>query len=241
MEIESSIPFEILAMILGCLLVPEGLSNSPYDVELSDLRNARLVCRRWNSAASSHMFRNVALLHSPDDNRDFTKFKQLVSSPTVQHAARYVEIYSAAHHYHNDVEKSRDSDVWFYWEQEGDYEELTSASNYIVDLPKLQGVHLHFSRNCVGPDMDQFGWDEDAELPSSRFHTIKAAFEAIQTRAALGHDNDTNGNTGTVTALTIQNLQNKSYPDFVVSVLFRSVAKILLRFDCWWWGGGSRE
>ncbi|KXX74448.1 hypothetical protein MMYC01_208611 [Madurella mycetomatis] len=217
-----NIPLEVLGIIIGYLLLPEGQSDSGLDVELDDLRNARLVCRRWNSVASTHMFRNVALLHTPD-GEDFTKFKQLVASSTVQHAARCVEIYSAPHHYPHDITQDRNYDVWDLWE-DGDYEEFTSAIDCIAHLPKLQAVHIRFSDRCTGdPDHDYY-WECGIESVSTRLHTLEAVFRAMQTRAT--REAGKHGNPVTsITSLTIQNLQNIPIPDFVSSDSFRSVAK----------------
>lgn len=222
MGVENIIPLEVLSIIIGNLLLPEGSSDSAPDVNLCDLRNARLVCRRWHSAASTRMFRNLALLHMPD-GKDFTRFQQLVASPTVQHAARCVNIYSAPHHFPHHIGEAHSYGVWQKWQHNG-YEEFTSAIDCIANLPKLQGVHIRFSDKSADDSEFQPPCEDGTEMFSTRLHTLTTVFKAIQTRAAREAENQDNPNT-TVTSLTIQNLQNKPIPGFVTSDLFKSVAK----------------
>lgn len=215
------IPPEVLTTIIGYLLVPEGQSSSGLNVKLGDLRNARLVCRQWNTVASTFTFRNVALLH-PVDGKDFSKFKQLTASPTVQHAAQCVDIFSGPHHYPRDMVSDRCFEVWEDWEN-GEYEEFTSAIDCIADLPNLRAVRIRFDDGCNGDPEPDYYWETGVEIISTRLHTLEAVFKAMQTRAARGVDHP--GTFSPIMSLTIQNLQNKPIPDFVSTDLFKSVAK----------------
>lgn len=120
MEIEKTIPNEILMNIIGFIATPEGWNKPGPDVNLNDLRHARLVCRRWHSIASNDMFPNIALLHTPD-GEDFTEFEKLTSNPTVQDAARRAQIYSGPHHYPRCFADDRNCETWAPWEVSGDW------------------------------------------------------------------------------------------------------------------------
>lgn len=224
MEIEKIIPVEVLSNIVGFLLAPEGWNKRGPDVDLSDLRNARLVCRRWHSVASSHMFRNVALLHTRD-GEDFTKFEQLVASPTVQHAARRVEIYSGPHHYPRCFADDRSCATWAPWERSGDYEDFTSAIDCIAKLPKLRAVHIRFSENCNGDQRRTFyHWAIGVELVRTRLRTLRAVLKAMRNRAALETENPDKPITA-ITSFTLQNMQNKPFQSFAACRLFKSATK----------------
>ena len=217
------VPVEVLTLIVGHLLVPEGRARSGADVQLDDLRNARLVCRQWNAAASAHMFRVVALLHSRN-GKGFPNFARLVASPTVRHAARCVEIYSGPHHYGHDMGTDRDYDVWDGWE-DGNHDEFISAINSIARLPNLQAVSVRFSERCSGvPDNGDSG-DMTMEETSTRTHTLVAVFKAVQARAARGAACEGDTDLTTITALALQNLQNKPIPDLIASEPFQSLAQ----------------
>lgn len=222
--IEERIPVEVLGLILERLLDPpeDPYNYSQDELEFDDLRNARLVCRRWNLAASTHMFRDLALLH-PDPEQaeaaNFSKFTQLVASPTVQNAARCALIYSGPG---NDDADFPADNAWKRWE-EGEYEELVAAINCIANLPKLQGVHIVFSNRCVGDSghIHPGYWGGGVEEPYARLSLLEAVFNAVRTRGvAHGPSNRT------ITSLTLENLQNMALPDdFLSSDAFTSVAK----------------
>ncbi|KAM7212200.1 hypothetical protein V8F06_012412 [Rhypophila decipiens] len=214
--IEQVMPVEVLSLIIGHLFVAEGEEKYRPKGQ-GDLRNARLVCRRWSEVATRHLFRHVALVHPdwmPDWEDDiellaecgFRKFKQLTASPTVQHAARCADIFSAP-----DPDQ-RDYDVWDSWES-GDYEPFTSAIDRIVDLPKLQEVRIRFTDGVVGDTSENDAWSVYGfEHPDTRFHVLRAVFKAIHNRLTANDGPNTK-----ITTLTIQNLQNKALPDDILS------------------------
>ncbi|KAK0619690.1 hypothetical protein B0T14DRAFT_432182 [Immersiella caudata] len=216
MEI-NSLPAEVLSYIIGFLPWKGPGNYTGIEVELDDLRKARLVCRQWNTIASAHLFRDIALLHT-SDGKDFSKFKAQTASPMVQNAARCAVIYSGPHHHCQDMANSdvRSYEDWDEWDT-SEYKEFTDAIDCIVDLPKLNAVHIRFSNRCSGDHDDDYYWEMGIEKFSTRMKTIEAVFTAMQARKARG------GNT-TINTMAIEGLQNMPFLDFVASDLFKSVA-----------------
>ncbi|KAM7185057.1 hypothetical protein V8F20_011963 [Naviculisporaceae sp. PSN 640] len=224
--IEEKIPPEVLALILEHLLDPPDFDpmydyEPEHELDFGDLRNARLVCRRWSLVASIHMFRTVALMHGEaaeaGETADFSKFIQLTASPTVQNNARCALIHTGP----ANPEES-DQNEWSRWKN-GEYSELVTAINCIVNLPRIQGVHVAFSDRCVGdPDRSSPSyWGQGAEYVWARLGLLRAVFEAIETRALAQGGSNT-----TITSLTLENLQNQALPeDLLSSKAFESAAK----------------
>jgi hypothetical protein len=213
----NTLPAEVLSHIISFLPWRAPDSYTGIEVELDDLRNARLVCRQWNTIASAHLFRNVALLHTDDDGKDFSKFEDQTASLMVQDAARCAVIYSGPHHHFLDMSNDdvRDYDIWEEWDT-GEYEEFTQAIDCIFQLPKLKAVHIRFSSRCSGdPEFDYY-WENGVEKFSTRIKTIKAVFAAIQARKARSDSTP-------ITTLVIENLQNMPFPELAASDLFQSV------------------
>ncbi|KAK0652383.1 hypothetical protein B0T16DRAFT_406096 [Cercophora newfieldiana] len=215
----NSVPTEVLSLIISYLPSPAEDSCSSNEVTLEDLRNARLVCRKWNEIALPHLFRDVALLHKSDteiQGEDFTSFLEKTASPVVQNAARCAVIYSGPHHGGLgmdgfDVENYEGWDRW----DSGEFELFQQAVQRIAKLPKLQAVHLRFTDKCgrrsdYGPGIEEF---------STRMKIIKTVFRAIEARKTRP------GMSTTINTLVVEHLQNRPMPEFVQSDLFRSVAK----------------
>ncbi|KAK4182913.1 hypothetical protein QBC35DRAFT_509084 [Podospora australis] len=216
----NGIPTEVLSLILGYLLVPEGEQHAKRGTtqDFQDLRAARLVCQQWNQLASRHMFRTLALLHHPDHDSEFEKWTEMTSSPMIQEITQRVEIYSGPHHFGSVAEMSE-------WSHEEHWDEFTAAVDRIAELPNLSAVHIRFSDKCIG-DPDGTNWpDEEAEEPEARLEILNAVFDAIDKRKTKieARKNDSKASYSTITSLTIENLQNKPIPEFISSDVFQSV------------------
>lgn len=202
---------ELLSLIISHLEGPPD-KHKPKGNVTHDLRNARLVCRQWDSVATAHLFRTITLVPTEEN---FKSWDEKLNSEKVRSIARHVVIASTPDP--EDPYGSCDYDIWELWET-GDYPEYTDAISRIKDLPLLKEVSLLFSEHCRGSEHDAWSWNYDFEQTSTRFHTLKAVFEAIKQRASIPESSK-------VVSLQIDNLQNVPHKDFTSSELFQSVMK----------------
>ncbi|KAK4654249.1 hypothetical protein QC762_401980 [Podospora pseudocomata] len=216
-----SIPTEVLDLIFDCLEKEKPDKMNRYRhlgaaVRPESLRNARLVCRQWNALATKHLFRTIALMHNGND-KAFDTWKQIVNSPAVQQAAREAEIYSVRpppRSYYRQLE--RDYETWCSWDS-GDWPEFVTAIQGLGSLPNLRAVNIRFTEGCEG--VEKSGYREEiVETFSTRMHTIENVFKAIQRRKSRANQVIT-----PITSLTIENLQNMPFTEFLETGLFRSV------------------
>ena len=217
-----NIPPEILGLILGQLAVlqDETCVDQYGEVMLTDLRNARLVCRQWNALASEHLFRAIPLLHNPQDET-FASWNAAVDSEMVQKLARVAEIYSGPHHgRYTDMWKDRGFQVWNSWEA-GEWKEFQQAISRLADLPNLHEVYICFYEMCEGFEhgQDPDHWasgQEKVEVRSTRLHTLRHVFRAMRQHKARY---------GTIRTLSIENWANHPLPELILSDDFQSFVK----------------
>lgn len=215
MELEN-IPTEVLSLILGQL----PYINEYETFDFADLRNARLVCRKWNTLASEHLFRTIPLLHNPHD-KAFTSWNAAVDSQTVKQLARVAEIHSGPHHgRYTDMQEDRDLDDWDSWDVD-EWKEFQQAISRLADLPNLNEVYVRFSCKCQGDEStaENMNWawgDGDVEKPSTRLNTLRHVFRAMKAHKARY---------GTIRTLSIENLANHPVPELVSSDDFHSFVK----------------
>lgn len=206
----NSLSEEVLDLIIR-ELEPLADEWNPDDLRPpTDFCNARLVCRRWNNLATTHLFRSVTLV--PTEEVDFEKWNETLNSDVVSSVARRVVIRSSPEEL-----TDRDYRTWDQWENEGEWPAYTDAISRISDIPHLRELCLRFTEHCRGAQFDSI-WDDDQENISSRLHTLKAVFHAIQQRASIPGLHK-------ITSLEIDNLQNIPLPEFTSSELFKAVTK----------------
>ncbi|KAK4170829.1 hypothetical protein QBC36DRAFT_341197 [Triangularia setosa] len=224
-------PNQVLDLIFQCLekQPPDShwVRHLGAAVKQEALLNVRLVCRQWNALATKHLFRRVALMHNSNDPA-FAKWNQMVTSTIVPGAAREVDIYSiqlpGRQGSHGGEELERDYDIWKRWE-DGDWPEFLSAVNGIAELPNLRAVNIIFSEGCEGSEERKFR-EEIVENFWTRMHTIENVFKAILQRKALASAEDSSDlNCSPITSLTMENLQNMRFDDFLTTDVFRSVVE----------------
>ncbi|WYZ45031.1 hypothetical protein EsH8_VIII_000347 [Colletotrichum jinshuiense] len=220
MELKN-IPPEIVNLVLGSLINlqdpgdPETCQNQEY------LRNARLVCRQWNTLATAHLYHTLKLesAGAVDEGEDeFELWNKTLEIEAAKRAAQCVIIQSCP----KDLSSNADYEGWQKWMEEGSYPAFTSAIDRITELPNLSEVQLNFSPNCRGGASGAYddGWEEDVEPIQTRMYTLEAVFKAIQHRAGQKY-----ANLSTIRSLTIRNLQNTPQQKFITSDLFNDVIK----------------
>ncbi|KAK0660461.1 hypothetical protein QBC41DRAFT_41003 [Cercophora samala] len=214
----NDIPTEILDLIFSCLRHEKPIEVNPHHDPLTSpqsLRNARLVCRQWNTLATKHLFRAIALMHDLDDP-DFAKWKQAVRSPIVQNAAREAEIFSTRPLRGWEMELERDYQVWESWES-GNWPEFVTAIQDLAELPNLRAVKILFTTGCQG-SVDHYYPPSVLEPVATREYTMEYVFLALQQRKARA-------NVTPVTSLTIENLQNFPFDYILRTECFRSLVE----------------
>ncbi|KAK1700090.1 hypothetical protein BDP55DRAFT_723690 [Colletotrichum godetiae] len=210
------IPNEILDLIIGQLFRLKTLGDPEKIREVrKHLLPARLVCRRWNSMATGHLYQTLELAPAKtvnDDEDEFEGWNRILDLEAARNAAQRVIIQSC----HKDAKEYGDWPDW----PGGRYPAFTSALQRIKQLPNLKAIELHFSEKCKGQWFQLRGYGDDVESAESRLHTLKAVFVAIRDRAV-----HSNPEISPIRSLTIRNLQNMAHQEFVDSALFRDVAK----------------
>lgn len=212
------LPNEILSLALHHVLWGDASGSSlalDRTKDVSSLCAARLVSRRWNALAEPILYRTLALRHNPGDD-DFSKWNAALDNERIRQLVHRVAIHSAPDELHVD----RDDEVWEEWGEEGTWPAFTDSIDRIKELDALESVGIFFSYHCAGAQADD-GWEEDNELNETRVNTLKAVFNAIQDRAEEQE--------GTVSSLTLVNLQNMPTPDFTDSDVFQDVTKDIIR------------
>ncbi|KAJ0302511.1 hypothetical protein COL516b_007047 [Colletotrichum fioriniae] len=176
---------------------------------------ARLVCQRWNSIATEHLYQTLELAHTgtvTGDESGFEGWNKTLDLEAARNAAQRVIIQSCS-------KKSRQFGDWEDWKN-GEYDAFTSAMKRIKQLPNIRAIEVHFSEKCKGWWSNLHDPWNDVEPSETRLDTLKAVFEAIRERAG-----QSNAKASTIRTMTIRNLQNMPHQEFVNSGLFKDVAK----------------
>jgi hypothetical protein len=223
----SGLSNELLDEVMG------QLASLPFRIageEFKALKQARLVCRRWDHAAGSRLFRILHLRHvllapeaneppSYDSEKDqtavFTKWHETVDLATVRHAARRVIVHTVPENLYNGFP----GDVRGRWKSKvgAPFPGFEAALERIAELPYLNAVEVHFYENCIAkPDGSDY-YISDFESRSARQNSLKAIFRAIQRRKRSRLQETP------VRCLALWNLQNVTDKKFEASSLFRSV------------------
>ncbi|KAH7368436.1 hypothetical protein B0T11DRAFT_296099 [Plectosphaerella cucumerina] len=155
------IPNEVL------LLTMEYMSKAPKESDANKswgfeaLRNARLVCRRWNQAAMLALFRILHLryvqpppgtgsLSSPgpvehrSQNAGFQRWQRIMSLYIARSMVKLVIIDSP----HSPSRGDEAGWLWYNWEERLD-SDFTGAVNHISRLPNLNAVEVHFGPRAI--------------------------------------------------------------------------------------------
>ncbi|KAI6779016.1 uncharacterized protein J7T54_004512 [Emericellopsis cladophorae] len=176
------------------------------------LRNARLVCRDWDRAASSHLFRILHLKYGSACEAGralFTKWHHTVDLEVVKCAARRVIIDAAP----KQTFAGPPDEIPPGWAEKAEA---------MFDLSNLNAVEIHLGRNCPDEQVDQEPdywnhWVASCEDRVTRQNGLKAVFRAIQGRKLGGQERST------VTCRALNNLQSITDKEFEASSLFQSV------------------
>jgi hypothetical protein len=207
----NSLPPEVLGLILGHLIAPDDPKWAPKMLNFESICNARLVCRKWNSLASNHLFRDISLQQNPDAEEEFTRWHEMVNNDVVRAAAKRVTVHS--------IIESAESDDEDVWDDECNSNSFTFAVSRINRLPNLRTLELSFSSKCRGVEND-FHWDDGIELIPARLNTLRVVFRFLKERAA-----DRDNNLTPIRSLVLKNLQNAPLDEFYSSDLFKDVIK----------------
>ena len=205
----SSFPTEILDLIVAHLRAVE----LPWPADIRQIANARLVCRRWNYLATSHLHHSLILGHH---DTLVSSWDARLDIPEARNAVHRVTILSAP------AATLRWWDgMWSDWIGTTTYTAFTKSITRIAELPNLRELDIRFHQWCSGTcTLINTGtdWHADPELPERRRdNTLTAVFRAIQNRATqipLAT---------TVQSLTLTNPQNMPLPALIASDLFKDV------------------
>ncbi|KAK4228088.1 hypothetical protein QBC38DRAFT_476136 [Podospora fimiseda] len=222
----NSMPTEMLSLILSKL--PDVLDHWD-EPPIDQLRNARLVCRRWNTLCLPILFRTITLRHSEedwesDDDEEYdkkpldpTKFSQwhaAVDSEVIKQQARVAKINSGPHedlYQRNWLLRER-------WEAD-EWKEFSHAISRLADLPNINEVFVCFTDHVWGEKSTKIDWGgEEFERPLERLNTLRHVFKAMEQHKAR-HGT-------TIRTLSIQHLANHIIPEEVItSDTFQSFVK----------------
>ncbi|OIW23059.1 hypothetical protein CONLIGDRAFT_637982 [Coniochaeta ligniaria NRRL 30616] len=212
----SNIPGEILSAILAQLLEYQDYDDPKSHIYYGYLRDARLVCRRWNEFATAHLFRTLTLDVARENAT--MSWKGIINSGMIQQAARDIVICSHL----SDAERDMGSDGEDWCDHDSSLY-FSDAVRGIAKLPNLNSLQICFAKKCLGAR--EYRWweeDEDTEPIWQRLQVLRAVFRAIRTRhAAVGRDNLPSA----IRSLTLKNLQNIPIPQFTASELYKDVMK----------------
>ncbi|KAK4220996.1 hypothetical protein QBC38DRAFT_523972 [Podospora fimiseda] len=215
----NNMPTEVLSLILSQL--PYVIDNYWDESPIDYLRNARLVCRRWNTLCSPILFRITTLQHFEDDYKadddaededkplDPTKFSlwhAAVDSEVVKQHAKVAKINSGPHKYMDErdwtLRELLIADRW---------KEFPHAISRLADLPNINEVFICFTDHVWGQQSveNDFGLVEDVERPLERLNTLRYVFKAMEQHKARQHGTK-------IRTLSIQHLANHIIPEEVI-------------------------
>ncbi|KAI8170862.1 hypothetical protein K4K49_006387 [Colletotrichum sp. SAR 10_70] len=229
-------PTEVLGLILGSLFDEKG-EYGELIYGYHDIANARLVCRKWNTLATPHLFETITLVHhdAPEadfdededveeaDSSEFRIWNKMVDNETIRNVAQCAVIRSAP----EDLANDGDWEIWEDWKNKGEFPRFTNAVARITELKNLRMLHLHFGDKCRGERVESTAWDdgwEDGVEPlGARSATLKTVFNAMATRAK---DSDATN----IRWLRLENVQNTSLESLVTSEM-ADIVKHITRLD----------
>ncbi|RJE22312.1 hypothetical protein PHISCL_05356 [Aspergillus sclerotialis] len=201
------LPPEILSLIIS-LLVERANSPSEWRDNLQHICNARLVCRLWNTLATTYVFENLVLAYTTDE---YKAWGDMIDSGVVKQAARRVYIRTAP-------DDDHEGGIWNAYTKKG-HDGLIKSITRISELEHIKELYLRFSKHCNGVEVRYRLREEVVEDIAIRHYILENVFRAIQSPAR------NNFATSDIRTLTIENLQNTPLPDFTSSELFRAVTK----------------
>lgn len=233
----NSLPTEILGIILGHLIEPIDPEWEPEKFKIEPIRQARFVCRKWNTLASAHLFGTVHLVHHGMDpaelgsrlhlmpNPAFWHWDQMIDKiPLVRQTARCAVIYSCP----DELDQDSDFASWYEWILRGRYPEYLNAIKRIADLPNLNAIEVRFSRHWLESGSEQM-LPDIIEPSQARERTCKAVFQAIKDRAQTAGPGVTQ-----IRSLTMDNLHTRpmwgSEPKALFAEVLGSMTQVHFNF-----------
>ncbi|KAK2772732.1 F-box domain-containing protein [Colletotrichum kahawae] len=232
-------PTEVLSLVLQSLFEDKN-KYSQFTWGYHEIANARLVCRKWNTLMTSHVFETIALVHhdAPEadfdgdededaeeaaDRSEFRIWNKMLDNDTIRNLAQCAIIRSAP----EDLTNDGDYEIWRDWKNKGEYPRFTNAVARITELKNLRMLHLRFSDKCRGDTQRSTrwddGWDDGVEPQATRFATLRTVFNAMATRA---RDPDATK----IRWLRLENVQNTSLESLVAPGV-ADVVKDITRLD----------
>ncbi len=190
------LPSELLdAVMIQLARSPPDSYATPWGIRA--LRNAALVCRAWNEAASRHLFHTLRLTHGLQPSRTdepprfdteegqramFPKWYHIMSLDVAKRAARKVVVDTVPEQFPDDML----GQSWREWNEASNTKlpAFEGAIDRIGELPGLEALEVHFSYRCAGKQSE--GNSDDYEPFAARQNALQAVFRAINQRKLKG-------------------------------------------------------
>ena len=189
-------------------LAPEVVSNIINQVDKNDtLKSLRLVNKSLDEHARRKMFEQVIL--APDENA-IARFEGIANNETLSLIPRHALIQTR-----EDLDEH---------EQDGDpideMDDFWDALTLLAKFPRLNSLHVAFTKNCVGTENEDSMYIEANEPIAHRVQMLEWIFQAIKDRMNVE-------GASRIRSLTLQNLQNAPIDAFTGSELFSTVMQQL--------------